>query len=293
LSGIDLAGMDLSGRDLSGATLRNANLRETRLVEARLGGADLQGATLTKADLSGAVLDEADLTGADLEDANLRGASLRWATLAGAGLAGATLTDADLRYVDLDELDDVDLTDTYRLCPAPDCREQERELGPGEETCPACDVTAASACPFCGEYALGCAHCVLGWDDGCLRPWPLFGDWRGAPTPRLPANAPCADGWSASQLEQAFGDLAPLLEAYADGLAEAPSDAELLELLADRLTTPLTRLEWSGGPSRWVGGSEGWAIVARERDRARAEIGVFLDRLADGFEQLGAIAPES
>jgi hypothetical protein len=88
-----------------------------------------------------------------------------------------------------------------------------------------------------------CAHVVATPED--------WGDWRDDPfdrddLPCLPVEAADVE-WSDADLDAAFGDLAPLLEASDGDLTSQPESVRLFAAWADSALLPLISIGWSDG----------------------------------------------
>jgi len=144
------------------------------------------------------------------------------------------------------------------------------------------ELPSVAACPFCGTPIFPdepCHHLVAQWDDDGTYQAP----WSDLELPCLP-KAYAEVEWSDEQLEQAFGSLLPLIEAWDGEFTEAPADSAAL--LADVLARveQVEEVPWTVDSA--VTSSTGVAYFAEDTDAARAQAHAVLLELARGFERL-------
>ena len=158
------------------------------------------------------------------------------------------------------------------------------ELVPYEQIL-ACPTCGPGFCPFCGAYNVAaCPHLVGGFCDE-----PFGRDaFDGMELPSLQAlgvDELHDDDWSESDIQELFGELAPLVsDAYDLGVCSVPYGEELLEAIAQFVHgARLCSFSGHSGPGT------GWAstvVFAPDEDHSREAVESIISRLSAGFEQL-------
>lgn len=156
-----------------------------------------------------------------------------------------------------------------------------------------CDACCYLYCPYCRMPSDGeCRHLITIADPDCgVNPSPF----KGLELPHLPERDAgyWPDDWSESVLQQAFGPLCSLLEAYfsRDGLEFEPNEYLLwqeLRLLLSEVPASLNRFV----PSH-PGHSYYEDAFVEDQDATRSEIAEIVSRLRDGFERLTSAYEQS
>jgi hypothetical protein len=173
-----------------------------------------------------------------------------------------------------------------------------------ERTCPYCREVgdecwcggAVPRCPVCGDVGwygepsiegFSCSHILGGKDDNDFYCATL----KIEALPVLPNEYDDVE-WSPAQLEQAFGDVLPLIEAYQEWFISQPDAEEFMEALRQvvpDIETDYTTLQQGGA----MIGNDMVLYYTRTPEETRQRINTVIDGLRAGFEKLRTSHPLS
>jgi len=95
--------------------------------------------------------------------------------------------------------------------------------------------------------------------------------------------------WSEQQQRDAFGRLFGALDAYDDGLSEAPRQPALFDCLVSFLDADLEEVEWD---QQWMGAAGSLFTFAEDPRQVRADIALLMGELEQGFRKLEGMEGE-